>query len=702
MLISLDTETTGFDFHHGCRPYMVTTCSEEWKQRSWEWEVDPIDRSVKICPDDVDEIRQYLEDASEIVFHNAKFDVTALRSAGIIREWDWSKVHDTLIAGHLLESNQPHNLTKMVVRYLGRNIEPFEDALEEACHDCRKLARKAYRYWRIAKAGDPLLPSIKKTTTNKDEKGWKADGWLPKLIATRKKLPANHLWHTVLKDYANTDSASTLSLWLHVKRQLHRMGLWEIYLERLKVLEVIHDMEWRGVTVSKTRLQELYSKHTDQAKYHGRICVNLAKTFDYDLSLPKSGNNDSLRHFCFGSPVDKKRPELGVVKDKSLALKVVGTTDAGFPSLDKDALEIYENTLDSRSRQGAFIHHLLGKRGFDTSISYMDGYQRYWLPLRKNGLWYVLRPNLNPTGTDTLRMSSNNPNAQNISKKEKANVRYCFGPEDGWEWWSLDAQNIELRIPAFECGEPTLCDVFLRPKEAPYFGSYHLVIFDALHPKLFAKHGVACKDLFESTWYQWVKNGNFAMIYGAQQAKADLTYHVPGAFNLIRNRFPRIAQLSDRMKAIANRLGYVETIPDKSVNSQRGYPLWCTRTERGDVLPTTPLNYHVQSTACWWMMKAMIRCHRRLAEWRREGFDAYICLQIHDELVFAMPKGKVHPHEDLKLERAGKQLPRHGRSNLWRIRMLQKLMEMGGNDIGIPTPVGVEYNEHNWADMVKC
>ena len=54
--------------------------------------------------------------------------------------------------------------------------------------------------------------------------------------------------------------------------------------------------------------------------------------------------------------------------------------------------------------------------------------------------WRKLHTSLNMCGTDTLRWSSNNPNSQNISKKEGFNLRYAFGPAPGREWWSLDGQ----------------------------------------------------------------------------------------------------------------------------------------------------------------------------------------------------------------------------------------------------------------------
>lgn len=80
----------------------------------------------------------------------------------------------------------------------------------------------------------------------------------------------------------------------------------------------------------------------------------------------------------------------------------------------------------------------------------------------------------------------------------------------------------------------------------------------------------------------------------------------------------------------------------------------------------------------------MIRCYGQLQEWKKDGFDGHIILQVHDELVFSFPR-RADP------VKAPKQ------SNLFRIRKLMELMEQGGDDIGIPTPVSCKYHPETWA-----
>lgn len=658
-MISLDTETTGVDLRHGARPFLVTICGEDGEPTYWEWDVCPYTREVSMPSEDCDEIMEIILGADSIVLQNGKFDVTALRAAGFDFEWPWEKTEDTLIAGHLLASNQPHDLTTMALVYLRRNIKPFEDALEAAVKEARRDARKMG--WSLAGKDVDGMPSAK-------EKTWKFDVWLPRALAKYHGLRADHPWWTVTSDYANADSVVTLPLFQEQLKRIRARGLEAIYRERMLLPQVAFEMESGGVTISKTKMEVLRSEYRTRSEEAGKECVAIAAAKGHDLKLPKSTVNKNLRDFALG--------------EQGLCLPPIKRSkETGEPSMDQSVLEAWEQTLPEGSPGQRFVRALRGKRKRDTALTYLAGYERFWLPAGRPG-WFRLHPSLNITGTDTLRWSSSNPNEQNISKKEDFNLRRCFGPMPGREWWSMDAQNIELRIPAFEAGEKVLCDVFLHPDKPPYFGSYHLVVFDLLHPREFAKHGVKCKDLYEATLYQWVKNGNFAVIYGAQEETADRTYRVQGAYAKIRSRFPKIAALSDKWVAYADKYGYVETMPDREVSPNKGYPLLCTRSHWGGVSPTVPLNYHVQGTAMWWMAKAMTRCYRKIKEWQAEGFSARMVLQVHDELVFDFPKGA-----DI--------------ANLDRARELRSLMSIGGEDIGVPTPVAIEYHANDWSEGVR-
>src|SRR5215831_12515854 len=131
MIISLDTETTGIDLFHGAKPFLVTTCNEKCQIRYWEWPVDPHTREPIIPDGELDQIREYIDSADEIILHNSKFDVHALMTIIPDLKWDWSKTHDTLSAAHVLSSNQPKDLTSLTIRYLSRSIRKLELKMEQ-------------------------------------------------------------------------------------------------------------------------------------------------------------------------------------------------------------------------------------------------------------------------------------------------------------------------------------------------------------------------------------------------------------------------------------------------------------------------------------------------------------------------------------------------------------------------------------------
>ena len=658
MTIALDTETTGLDLYHGARPYLVTTAWEDGTNRWWEFDVDPLTRRVLPTWNDLHEIADVLREADVIVLQNAKFDYTALRllyeDKNKEMPWDWSKVRDTLYAGHLLGSAQPHDLTSMALIYLRVDVSKYERAVEAATKEALAWAKKKGSGWRLAKAGLPEMPSAK-------EKRWKYDMWLPRLAAKERELPEEHAWWNACADYANSDSTTTLHLWKRQEAMLETRHLRRIYDERLRLLPVICDMERQGVTLSATRVQELVERYVKESMTAERKCLNIAKGLGYDLVLPKGGVNGSLTTFLL----------------EKLGLPTLAKTPKGKPSMGKAVLEQWEEQVKPKSKAKTFLTALLGKRKRDTGVSYLESYRRFWRHVAQE--WYVLHPSLNATGTHTLRMSSNNPNEQNISKQENFNLRYVFGPARGREWWSLDYENIELRIPAYESGEQVMIDLFEKPDDPPFFGSYHLMNASIIYPDLFwplvEEKGVF-KKKYASTWYQWCKNFGFAVQYGAvpESGTADKAARKNGSHRLVMDRLKEHTKLNNRIKEFASKHGYVETIPDKTVDPSRGYPIQCLRTEYGSISPTIPLNYHVQSTAMWCTMKAMIRCQEYLQTLPKY----HIALQVHDEMVFDFPAG--------------------GKRNLPKVRRLRRLMEQSGDDIGIPLRVSVSYHPNNWSE----
>lgn len=673
-MISCDVETSGVDHCHGARAFLVTTCNEQQEVKYWEWFMDPVIRQPIIPDGDLAEIEETILSADSIVGQNIGFDVAALREIGVLKDrWPWDRTYDTTLAAHLLQSNYPKDLTTLARRYLGVRIDRYEEATRECVLDARRMVSSdsdTFPGWRIAKKGMPELPSAWSSGKDKGTRLWKADLWLPRAVAKRLGYSKRHDWWTVTSDYANTDSSVTLPLFQVMEKLIKERGLWNIYLERLKLLPIVYSMQERGITLNSDWLDTLEKRFIQESSEAGDACRAIAETFDYELELPKNGNNKSLTTFIF------HKEYLGLPT-------VTKSKKTGNPSLDKTAFDKYEMTLPEKSKARAFIKSLKGKRRRDTALSYLDGYRRFILPIEDE--WYKLHPSVNPVGTDTLRWSSQNPNEQNWSKQDGFNLRACLGPRPGREWWSLDYDNIELRIPAYESGEKILIEVFEKPNEPPYFGSNHLVNASIIYPDLFwplADQKDAFKNQYKSTWYQWCKNFGFACQYSAQESSgtADRAAHKVGAQRMVKDRLKEHTRLNQHWVDFANKHGYVETLPDIEVDPEHGYPLFCTVSDSGGVKPTVPLSFHVQGTACWVMCCAMVETQEYLGELNRSTNGDYaIIMNVHDEIVLDFPF-------------------KPNKGNLPKVRKVASIMQRMGDRISVPLTVGISYHPNNWAE----
>jgi DNA polymerase I-like protein with 3'-5' exonuclease and polymerase domains len=705
MIIAFDTEVGGLDIFHGAKPYFVTTCTSEGKLKYWDWQdyFDPFTRNVYIPQKDIEEILNYIDSASLIVGQNILYDTIVCQQANIIPSWPWHKTVDLLYAAHLLASNHKKDLTALAVNYLGIDIAPLEDNLGKICNEARRYARTNYPLWKIVEDGMDDLPSAKS-----GKKLWKYDMWLPYALCKAEwegciseedrnpdfdpKEGIKKKYWTALRDYGNGDSQVTVMLWPVMKEELLRRNLYRIYEERLKLLPIVQGMRNRGMSMSLENRKALVKRYKKEAKQSQQTCLNIAASYNYDLILPAGGSNHSLLDFCFGQPIDRKKLYLGYSQQYLNLPPVEFTEKTGSPSLNKAAMSHYLNTLDSNKRPGVFIKNFAKARERNTQLTFLRAYKRFALPTEDSN-YTILHPNFNPVGTNTLRWSSDSPNAENVKKSDDKweSLRYCLCPLPGREWYSVDAQNIELRIPFYLSEEKTLIELFERAAEPPFYGSVHLLNFSIVFPEIWnyeieqvgiEKVGPHCKKKYKSTQYQWTKNGGLGKQYGAGKKKTDTTFRRDGAYDLLDNTFSKLKKLTDECIAFAKKYGYVETLPDRSVDPTKGYPILCTRTEMGSILDTTPLNYKIQGTACWVLMRMAIEVQKLLDKWTLEDPRGYYMIaNVHDELVFDFP-----------YEPDG--------GNFWRIKKVKEVMDSIGNDLvpSIPLPVSIEYHKENWSE----
>lgn len=676
------------DSWHGCRPYLVSASDGE-RDLWWEWDVDPYTRRPIVPAGDLQEVKEFIQSADVLAFQNSKFDMQMLdalaRDHDFDWEWQWPKIHELGISSHLLASSQRKDLTTLALVYCGINLEPFEKRVQAATEKARRIVRsKAFiedvGLWLYAKDGLEGAPS---------GVNWKTDMWLLRAMfkhapqwlpdweewESGENHPEDHPWLVLCEEYANADPAATLGVFNEHQELLARAKLMDIYEHRRKLLPITYNIERVGVTVSKKRTQELRDKFAPEAKRLSDRCLDLA---DGHLDkLPVSGRSNALSSFVFDE----------------LELESPKKTKKGLPAMDKEVLAYWLATLRPNSKAAHFIGGLQLYRKYMTAIGFMNAYDRFGLETDDPDI-LLLHPSLNMVGTSTLRWSSSNPNEQNVSKQDGYNLRYTFGPPPGYLWATLDYENLELRIPAYESGEQLLIDLFEYPDLAPFYGSSHMVNFSVVYPDIWEpllkevgpeQVAAAVKERHMS-WYKRCKNGGFAIQYGAVEIEgkvgtADRAFGREGCHRLLKERFSKQEELNKKCIDHANRTGYVETIPDRLVDPNRGYPLQCKHTKWGKVKETIPLSYHVQGTAVQTINAATIEVDAFFQEINRgkpPHLHWNIVLQVHDELGVQFPR-------------------RPGYKPV--LAEVRRIMESCGEDrIGIPLRVGCDLHQDNWAE----
>jgi DNA polymerase I-like protein with 3'-5' exonuclease and polymerase domains len=640
MLLAIDTECTGPDFVHGCMPYFVSTVNDFGEIRWWSWKVDPFTRIVQVDPKDVKEIRNWIYSHGKWVFHNAKFDLKALEKIGIQLSQHFDRIHDTLISSHVLDSSEPHGLKDLSVKYLDIPDDDEQELLN-ATKQARAIAKKLG--WRRAEEGDPMFPGLRSGFV-------KMDTWMPAQIAEKEDYPKDHPWHTLLSTYGIRDAERTLLLRRMHEEELNVQKLEHVYQREMQLMPVVYSMESRGITVNRHALVQELERYEREYYQRIHICEKIHRKFKRaDMNL---NSTKQLREFLYDC----------------LGLPEISWTDTG-PSTDRNTLTILrDDRCPTRSQSHKYLTALLESRKYSTAIRYLTGYLQNLVESvddKVSRRIHRLFPNFNQVGTRTTRFSSSNPNAQNISKGvtvegddgedvKEFRLRVVFGPAPGRIWVPMDYSNQEMRIFAYAAQDHRLIEAFERGE------SVHMIIARELWGDDVTK---------ESDEYGWTKNGNFALIYGAEEETADSTYHQKGAYHKIRRQFPQIdAFLEKRVQEVSEN-GYVTTLG--------GYRLMITPGEEG--WRQKCCNFFVQGSAGEMAKLAMIYCH----EWlESHGYDAHITMQVHDELVF-----------DLDYSR-----PKLAASI---IRRLKYLMEAAAMVLGVPVPASPSVTTTNWADKTE-
>ena len=283
-----------------------------------------------------------------------------------------------------------------------------------------------------------------------------------------------------------------------------------------------------------------------------------------------------------------------------------------------------EEILEPLRHQHPVVDKILDYRALKKLLStYIDA-----LPLLINPATGKIHTSYNQAVTATGRLSSSNPNLQNIPVRTALGreIRRAFIPDDGCRFLSFDYSQIELRLMAHFSQDPHMLSAFRSGED----------IHAATAAKIFNK-GL---EEVDANMRRVAKTANFGIIYGisafglAQRLGIGRTE----AKQLIDDYFasyPHIAQYIEDMKATARRLGYVETmfhrrryLPD--INSRNA-------TVR-QFAERNAINAPIQGTAADIIKMAMIQVDRLLTDTHSRS---QMILQVHDELNFSVPEDEV-------------------------------------------------------------
>lgn len=288
-----------------------------------------------------------------------------------------------------------------------------------------------------------------------------------------------------------------------------------------------------------------------------------------------------------------------------------------------------EEVLQQLRSKSPIIDEILNYRGLKKLLStYVDA-----LPKLINPRTGRIHTSFNQTVTATGRLSSSDPNLQNIPVRDDdgKEIRKCFIPEPGCLFFSADYSQIELRIMAHLSEDENMIEAFREG-------------FD-IHAATAAR--IWHKDIGEVTPAERkkAKQANFGIIYGittyglAQRmdiSNGEARDLIDGYFLT----FPRVEAYMEQAKETARKQGYAETLfhrrrylPD--INSHNA-------TVRG-FAERNAINAPIQGSEADIIKVAMVRIHRRF---KAEGIRSKMILQVHDELNFS-----VFPDEKEQVER---------------------------------------------------
>lgn len=417
---------------------------------------------------------------------------------------------------------------------------------------------------------------------------------IEELIGAKGKNQRNmrDLSPTDIYKYACEDADVTLKLKNILEKELETNGVKELFEEiEMPLVPVLAYIERNGVRIDTEALKETSRHFTIRMREIEEEIYKLAG-MEFNVSSPKQVGE--------------------VLFDRLKIVEKAKKTKTG-------QYVTSEEVLESLKGKHQIVEKILDYRGLKKLLStYVDA-----LPELINPKTGRIHTSFNQTVTATGRLSSSNPNLQNIPVRDDdgKEIRKAFIPDDGCEFFSADYSQIELRIMAHLSEDDNMIEAFREEQD--------------IHAATAAKIYKINIDEVTREQRSKAKTANFGIIYGisvfglAERLNVDRKEAkelIDGYFE----NYPKVKAYMDESIRSARDKGYIETIfkrkrylPD--INSRnavvRGY------AERNAI------NAPIQGSAADIIKVAMIRIYKRFMD---EGIKSKMILQVHDELNFSV------------------------------------------------------------------
>jgi len=392
-------------------------------------------------------------------------------------------------------------------------------------------------------------------------------------------------------------AGGTLDLARVLRPEIEREGLKDLYEQiELPLSVVLADLEFVGVRIDPAILARMSTEFEQELAELTKEIHHLAGEA-FDIESPRQLGNILFEKLKL--PGGRRLKKSGQYSTEASVLEVLA-----------ERHELPRKILDYRTRA-------------KLKSTYVDA-----LPKSINPQTGRLHTSFNQAGARTGRLSSSNPNLQNIPVGDEfgLRIRSAFVADPGWQLISADYSQIELRVLAHMSGDPVLIEAFRRDEDIHSRTAQE--IFGVLPALQTHEHRRMAKAI------------NYGVIYGLSSfglaartgsSKSEAQQYIDAYFR----RYAKVQEFLDGVIEQARSTGRVRTLfgrlrPIPEINSRD--VMTRNRAER------EAMNTPLQGTAADLLKLAMVKAHTRL---QRERLQTRMILTVHDELVFEAPGAEV-------------------------------------------------------------